>query len=271
MSTTLLGPNATTIPRDRWGRPLITNPDTGKQDAYTRVSTLAKTLSDTHALQKWAQRQTAWGVAQRTDLVAAASTVGSDNRDALDAVVEAAMEVAAGASGARLGTAIHTATEQVDLGHLDPANVPDVVRGAVNAYIGLVANLETVDVELFVVNDDLRAAGTTDRLVRLPDGRVIIADLKTSSPDAAKYAQLEWAIQLAVYATSRRYNPETGQRAPLHPDLDPTTGLIIHVPSGDPDKARLHWGNLEWGLEAARLAIRARKARKTQFFTPHPG
>ena len=52
------------IPRDRWGRPLITPVGGGKPEPYTRVSTLAKTLDDKTALSKWMCRQTAIGLAR---------------------------------------------------------------------------------------------------------------------------------------------------------------------------------------------------------------
>lgn len=44
--------------RDRWGRPVIDG------QPYTRISTLAKTLSDQTSLIKWAARVTAIGLAQ---------------------------------------------------------------------------------------------------------------------------------------------------------------------------------------------------------------
>jgi hypothetical protein len=260
--------DVTEVRRDRWGRPLILQPD-GSTEPYTRPSTLAKTLSDSSALTQWAQRRTAWGVATRADLVALAATAdGPDDRGRLTEVVGAAMEAAASGAGARMGTAIHSATEAFDTGGITLADLPDVVRAQVEVYAALTARLDTLDVELFVVNDTVKVAGTTDRLFRLPDGRVVVGDLKTSSASAPKYAALEWAIQLACYAGGARYDTVTGERTLLHADLDPTVGLVVHVPAGDVDQAAIYTVNLTWGAEAARLAARVRRARKAPFLAP---
>ena len=53
------------IPRDRWGRPLITPVDGGDPMPYTRVSTLAKALDDKTALTDWKCRQVAIGPLRR--------------------------------------------------------------------------------------------------------------------------------------------------------------------------------------------------------------
>ena len=71
------------VTRDRWGRPLIIPPDGGKPVAYTRVTTVAKTLEDEGGLSKWMMRMTALGLAQRPDLYALVATVG-DDKGALD-------------------------------------------------------------------------------------------------------------------------------------------------------------------------------------------
>ena len=48
-----------------------------------------------------------------------------------------------------------------------------------DAYREATQGFEVLDIECFVVNDELQAAGTFDRLYRCPDGRVRVADLKT--------------------------------------------------------------------------------------------
>jgi hypothetical protein len=85
-----------------------------------------------------------------------------------------------------------------------------------------------LDVETFVVCDEATAAGTFDRLVRCPDGRVRVADLKSGKSEADY--PLATSIQLSVYAHGKRYDPDSGARADLHPDLDDTQGLLIHLP-----------------------------------------
>lgn len=258
-------------PRDRWTRPLVYQLDpagnvTSDLVAYTRASTLGKAVADASTLAAWKCRNVAYGMAGRPDLVARAATADPADRAALTEVVDAALEVAAASSAARIGTAVHAGTETVDLGGtLD--QVPAVVRDQVAAYVEVTAPLHVLDVEFFVVNDDLCAAGTPDRLYQLPDGRVVIGDLKTGGPDAPKYGAGEWAVQLAVYATGRRYDPETGRRSLIHPQLDTTTGVIAHVPARGGTPA-LYALNLAWGLEAARLANRVRGFRKARFHQP---
>lgn len=259
---------AAAVPRDRWQRPMIVPPGGGKPVAYTRPSTLAKTLSDGHALSAWRCRMVAVGIAARRDLVAMAATAAED-RDRLDEVVAAALETAQASRGARLGTAIHAATESVDAGG-SLAAVPEVVRGDVEAYVRATAGLEVLAVEAFVVNDELRTAGTFDRLVRLRDGRVVVADLKTGGPDAPRYGGNEWALQLACYAGGAFYDPGSGARRPLHEDLDTRTGLVVHVPEGT-GTAALYRLRLDWGHEAALLANRVRAFRKARLLAPFGG
>lgn len=254
------------VDRDRYGRPLVIPPGGGDPIPYTRPSTLAKTLSDGTALAGWKQRMTAYGVARRPDLAALAATSDVDDRARLSEVVAAAMEVAESARGARMGTAIHSATELVDAG-ADLRTVPEVVRRQVGAYAEVTEKLHPVGVELFCVDDELECAGTTDRLYRLPDGRVIVGDLKTGGKDSPRYAGGEWAIQLAVYAHGARYDPATGARTPLHADLDPSEGVIVHVPS-DGSPAALYRVRLDWGREAARLAVRVRAFRRARLIEP---
>src|SRR5574338_583746 len=56
--------------RDRYGRYLIPHPDTGKETAWTRATTFAKTVSDTFGLTKWELRMVSLGLAKRPDLLA---------------------------------------------------------------------------------------------------------------------------------------------------------------------------------------------------------
>lgn len=249
--------------RDRWGRPLILQPD-GTTVAYTRASTLGKALTDSSGLTKWKLRQVLLGVGRRPDLYARAATADPAGRNGgLDEVAEQALAAAESSRGANLGTAIHSATELVDRG--EPlSRVPDVVREHVAAYLDLIKPLGIEGIEEFVVNDPLQAAGTFDRLYRLPDGAVVIGDLKTGRADSPKYAAGEWAVQLAVYAGGQRYDPDDGSRSRLHPDLDPSRGLIVHLPA-DGTRPGLFTLNLDWGRAAADLAVRVRKFRSTTF------
>ena len=237
-------------------------------DAYPRASTVAKTNSDGSGVANWKTRLVAWGVAVRPDLVALAATSDLEDRKRMKEVVEAALETAQASSAARTGTAIHSATELVD-GGAPLSSIPVSVRESVAAYQNLIgsAGLRPVDSECFVVNEELHAAGTFDRLYRLPDGRTIIGDLKTGSAESPKFASGEWAIQPAIYATAQRCDLNTGRRSPISVDLDPTLGVIVHVPARGGEPA-LYALDLVWGLEGARLANRVRAFRRTTFHRP---
>ncbi len=201
---------ATELTRDRWGRPLITPLDGGKPVGYTRVSTLAKALDDLNNLMAWKARKTAEGLVRRPDLltlVSGAIANGDPDTDwptkkALNAAVEQAMEAAGSSKGATAGTGFHSLTEAIDRGN-EPLFVSAADRVRLDAYRAATAHIEWLDIECFVVNDALRAAGTFDRLGRLPDGRVVVADLKSGKSEA-DYPFSTTVQNLAEYTAHER-------------------------------------------------------------------
>lgn len=230
---------APAVTRDKWDRPLITPLDGGEPVAYTRASTLAKTLDNLSTLMAWKQRKTAEGLARRPDLltrVAGALATGDPDTDwptkrELNFVCSKAVEAAAGSKGANTGTGLHSLTEALDRGvPMGDLFVSDTDRERLADYQAATADLEPLAAEVFVVCDELRTAGTFDRLWRCPDGKVRVGDLKTGKSEADY--PLATAMQLAIYAHGCRYDPDTGDRGPelLDPDLDRTTGLLIHLP-----------------------------------------
>lgn len=247
----------TEVPRDRWKRPLIVPPGGGEPVPYTRVSTLAKALDKGDGLIAWKARKTAEGLVRRADLltrVAGAIANGDPDADwptkkALNGVVEEACEAAGATAGRSSGTGLHALTEAVDRGEW-PLFISDADETRLRAYEIATAGFEALDAETFVVCDDLTAAGSFDRLWRCPDGRVRVGDLKSGKSE--RDYPLSTAMQLALYAHGLRYDPETGRRAALHPDLDLTTGLLIHLPAtGGCAVVPL---DIERGWEAAQLA-----------------
>lgn len=245
------------IPRDRWQRPLITPPDGGDPVPYTRVSTMAKALDDQTNLMAWKARKTAEGLVRRPDLltrVAGAIANGNPDTDwpvkkALNTVVSEACEAAGASKGSSAGTGFHSLTEAIDRG-LEPLFVPDADRARLDDYRRAMEPYRVLDVECFIVNDDIRAAGTFDRLVMCPDGKARVADLKSGKSEADY--PLATTMQIATYAHGWRYDPTDGYRTPLHPDLDLSTGLLIHLPpSGGCTVIPL---DLDRGWEAVQLA-----------------
>lgn len=256
------------IQRDRWGRPLITPPDGGKPVAYTRISTLAKALDDKTALTQWKCRQTALGLAERPDLVTKAKAVGSDKR-ALNEVVSEALTAAQSDRAANVGTSLHAFTERIDEGHEPKDLVPmtDPLFLDLVAYREATKGLGMAASELFVVCDELQAAGTFDRLVQVPDVGLIVADVKTGQhePDYPHGV----AQQIAIYAHSTLYTPEEGRVAALS-DLGVRldVGMLIHLPA-ERGVCDLYLIDLEHGWALAKTAVAVRSAYKTKPLTPY--
>ncbi len=253
------------IPRDRWQRPLVLPLyGDGEPQPYQRVSTLAKLLDDQSALMAWKARKTVEGLVRRPDLLtraAGAMATGDPDHDwptkkELNAVVREATEAAGSSRGSSAGTGLHALTEAIDRG-TEPLFVPEADRPRLDAYRAAMAGYEALDVETFIVNDFVRAAGTFDRLLMCPDGRVRIADLKTGKSEA-DYPTAT-TIQIATYANGKRYDPATGARSPIHPDLDTAVGLLVHMPpSGGCSVYEL---DLVEGWGAALLAAKVRDVR----------
>lgn len=251
------------IPRHpRWGGPMILPPGGGKPVYYSRISSFAKTLEDASGLNLWFGRMTALGLAQRRDLVSLTATTQPDDKNALNKIVEAAMAAAKSDAAANRGTALHAATEHVDLGGEVEAIDTDM-RADIEAYMEATKKLRVLAIEKFVVLDDFKLGGTFDRLVMLPDGRVVVADVK-SGKDADKYAQ-STAMQIALYAHGQMYDP-SGVRTPM-PGVDLTTGLLIHLPAGT-GTCRLYELDLTRAWQMAQLASHVKDWRKAKVASP---
>lgn len=253
------------IKRDRWGRPLITPPDGGPAKPYVRVSTLAKVLDDKTALTKWKQRMVATGIAARPDLAQLAAAVKGDKKR-LDEVVEQAMAAAETSKAANVGTALHALTEHIDAGTI-PDHVPDNLWPDLHAYEHAMTSIDILAMEQFVVNDTVEAAGTFDRLVKLPDGRIVVADIKTGQHEN-KYPH-GVATQIAIYANSYLYHPDNGRTGHL-PSLGVSTdtGLLIHLPAGQ-GTCTLYLLDLTVGWALAQTATAVRSIFKTKPITPY--
>lgn len=252
------------IPRDRWGRPLIIPPDGGDPVAYTRASTLSKVTDDTSNLVTWAQRHVAVGFARRPDLIDRVIGIISNNDNPVDdakwdlnKLCKKAQEASGSGSAAEVGTALHEMCEAMDRGR-------DVVPGRWEAHLDvyrmMTNGLRMLDIETFVVNDELKVAGTFDRLVQYSDGTVMVADLKTGKWEMDYPANV--ATQIAIYARGSRYDPATGERTPLHDQVDTSTGLLIHLPVTAPRPACVVQGlDLNAGWARAELSVRLREER----------
>jgi hypothetical protein len=246
------------VPRDRWGRPVIKQPD-GSTEAYTRCTTFVKALEgDASALALWKMRMTALGLNARPDLMMAVATAGDgktpESKTALNKLVEAATEAAAASSAATIGTALHKFTERLDRG--EPlGQLPAAFTRDIDAYQRITGQLEAVQTEQFGVHDGLKVAGTWDRLNRF-QGQLYIGDVKTGRVDDLSIGKI--AMQLAIYSRCKLYDPATGARHEQAEPVSEDRAIIIELPAGT-GTARLWWVDIAAGWQAVQLAARARK------------
>lgn len=251
-----------TVPRDRWGRPLIVPPEGGEPVAYTRMSSLAKVLDDTSNITAWKQRMVAVGLLKNPALMTRVSGIVANGIDsyqgkrALNGVCDDAVKAGGGSDAASAGTGLHALTEAMDAGH--PLQfVAEADRVRLDAYAEATAGYTPLKAEGFVVVDEIKAAGSYDRLWMCPDGKARLGDLKTGRWD--KSYPMGVTSQLAGYAHGRHYDFETGEREVLCPDLDDTVGLLIHMPpSGGCEVIPL---DLTLGWEVLKTAVEARRFR----------
>lgn len=246
------------VPRDGWQRPLIIPPGGGKPEPYTRCTRFVDVLDDKYTLQKWMQRQVAVGLSLRSDLALAAATAANDpevNKRDLDAICDDAREAAQGSAKATIGKAFHSLTERLDRG-LSVGVVPDQYRAHLDAYEAATRHLSPIHIEQIMVLDEMRVAGTPDRIVTV-EGMpgCYIADLKTGA-STLTYGLPKVAMQLAVYAHSALYDVASGARADVD-GLNLERGLVIALDSqiapGVKPECRLLWVDLTVGWRGAQM------------------
>jgi len=240
------------IPRDRWHRPMIVPATGGKPVPYTRVTTFAGSVEDMFGLGQWQQRMVAIGLSMRKDLLLSVSA-HADDKDELNKIVDQAREAAAASAAATTGTALHKLAERYDRGQMTSEDMPESNRADLDAYIVAMAPLTIHGIEQFVVLDDIRVAGTFDRIVSY-DGQRYVADIKTGS---IEYGVGKMAIQLALYSRGLLY--DNGLRGEM--GVSQTAGIIIHLPAGQ-GRCDLYWINLKEGWSAVDLCAMVRNWRQ---------
>lgn len=232
------------ICRDKRDAPRIVQPD-GKVRSYSRISSYGKVLEDLNALMDWKCRMTAIGLSLRPDLMASVAAF-RDDKEKLKPIVAAALEAGGATQQATRGTAVHALTESVDK-KLPIGAVPEEIAFDLLAYEveSMDLGVEHLLIEAFVVLDELKVAGTFDRVIRL-NGKNYIADLKTSS--SADYPHA-WAIQMALYSRASLYDINTHERTPL-PDVDQDRAVLIHLPAGM-GRCEFKWIDIAAGWDMA--------------------
>lgn len=213
-----------TIARDQWGRPLIIPPDGGKAIAYRRPSTLGSAIEDTSNLEKYSMRMTALGVAMRRDLLGLVAHSDPEDKKELNKICEQAKEFAGASIKANIGTGVHKLLERYDRG-LDPTPLDHHDENALRAWqrFRSVTGWSVRGFEQFVVCDEIKAAGTLDRIF---DDHV--ADIKTGD---LRYGHEKFAAQLAIYARSVGYELVDGQPVRTPIGVSTYAGYILHLPA----------------------------------------
>lgn len=127
-------------------------------------------------------------------------------------------------AAARRGTEVHALAEQ--LIHGTEVDVPAELAGHVEAYVRFLDDWKPQPVltEVVVGSRTWKYAGSCDLIADLPDGRRVIADLKTTR--SGIYG--ETALQVAAYANADFYLDADGNEQPMK-DLGITHGMAIHV------------------------------------------
>jgi hypothetical protein len=254
--------------RDGWGRYLLL----GK--AHTRATTFAKMGSNTFAIGQWNERNVVVGLTRRPDLLALADGLEvKRDRGQLNKISEQAKDAAGQKISANLGTAYHAFTERLDAGLITLADVPEKYRARVQQYgdtvrgAGLTTRPEWIERTTAVTADMVSApvpvAGTLDRIFRLPDGSLVIGDLKTGAD--LSYGMAEIEVQLALYAHGVNtfglfdWNAKAwqGLGEPVRTDM----GIVIHLPA-DGTGCELIRVDLERGWRRAQLRGRIQADQK---------
>lgn len=272
--------------------------------SYTRTTTYIDVLDDKSNLEAWQMRMVLVGVAREMDLLndvtnlfadqqdaerlqrhllrdfgwdgaaeeqAEAKATAKKAKDALNRKAQVAKEAAGAEDKADKGTELHGLSELVDTGQDLPSGISfeDVLD--LDAYRRVSEGFNIVHMEKLVVCDDLKVAGTPDRVSEWSDadnpliapdghefrpGELMITDLKTGT---TQYGALKMAMQLAIYANSVLYDHTNGERLPLE-RINRKWGIIMNVPAGT-GRGSLLWADLELGWEAVQVAGMVRRLR----------
>jgi hypothetical protein len=247
------------------GAPLVSDPaDPSKTLRYSRPSSYAKCLDDEEALVNWRIWKAMEGVAGSRALQTQIAATKDDDRVEKKALRDKALDKGSANERADEGTGLHALTARAE----DTSDVefdpPEQFTEDLGAYLtalddfGLVSEM----VEVHMVNDEFRAAGTADRIFRLtkrlkaPDGSflepgtLVLGDLKTGKK--LDFGLPNYAAQLALYAQGVLYDIVTERRLPT-PPIDPNWSLLIHLPVRT-GRCDVLWCSIETGTYGAWLA-----------------
>lgn len=246
------------------GAPLVSDPENpDKTLRYSRPSNYGKNLDDENALVNWRIWKAMEGVAASKSLAAQVAATPDEDKVAKKELREKALDKGTANEAADMGTALHAMTARVeDLN--DTWNPPQQYYADLDAYLDCLATYGLVSemVEVHMVNDEFRAAGTADRIYRLtkplmaPDGSVleigtlVLGDLKTGK--SLDLSAPGYCVQTALYATGKLYDIHLEKRLAT-PPINDQWALLVHLPVGKA-KCELVWCSITIGLYGAWLS-----------------
>lgn len=282
-------PEGSVVPRLKNGRPQIWLPDHSKLVSYTRTSNFAKTLEDGGSLTDWKLARMATGIARRPDLQAglerywdtdrtSGGMVQELTRESRDEFIESCLDAGGANDASRWGTSLHGLTELWDEEQYEIPGIDPRLADGLEAYKRLLdeSGMIPLAIEGFVVQDDLKCAGSYDRLYLLPDGRIVVGDIKTAPLIHQPSRFTAPMIQMAVYAHSMHYDPRDGSRHPLvYADsdivttVDQTLAVVVQI-SRDRTVDQLLWADLDRGWSLAAHAAQTRASRSNKPYMQLP-
>lgn len=265
------------------GEPLIKQAD-GSLVAYTRASSLGDYLTDQEFLIEWKLLNLAVALGRRPDLADMCAVepyntgfnepdpvTKRESKKRLLGLIARALDAVRIDERADRGTVVHAVTET---GYED--FIPISVIGEHAAFQEFIAinGIVRLGSEIFVVNDDLRVAGTFDHLWYVPALKsIVIGDTK----NGRNTNNLGFACQFANYANSQVYDPATGRRTSLEEfawakmtDLnmvfpnEPINREIALLLSVKENEAKVSEVDIEWGYEMCKRAADVRDARGSE-------
>lgn len=264
------------VPRDSRDRPLIVPPcakcrqgityarGTGEQitgcpecptepEPYERISRVVNAADTLQWLMDWRLGMAVRGMAMSRDLAYAAAGLEWNDPQMRD-IIEKAHDRAGGNDDAHWGTGFHRITEP----GVAPEAIPEEMIDDVACFdLALEeAGMRIVATEMFVVNDQLRVAGTFDHIV-VVDGRDkrMILDKKTG-----RFSAKNAAVQESCYANGEYVDMDLIAEEQWSPrreiqNLDREVAVVAHVPRDGGKRASLRPVDIALGYERAEIAL----------------
>lgn len=231
-------------------------PEPGEEDAgdraHTRMTNRVKALADNFALERWNIQKVLEGIALDESLymklIAIPDLTSKDGKAELNEIAALAKERAGGNTGARMGTAYHGMTENLDHGNEASRRIPARYQPKMVAYREALKRARLAVVPDYIerrvrVNHEL--IGTLDRILMCEvTGKLYIGDLKSQ---AKFWSYTEIAPQLAGYANATHAWDEVTQSWEEMPEVDKELAVVIWMPHTHPS------GNDEVEIHAVRI------------------